>query len=58
MVPEGEIWSLMEFPKVSPGVQSVFLPAWCECRSALPREAGVPGGISSSKKSWRRGELG
>ena len=34
MVPEEEVWSLVEFPKVSPGVRSMFLLARCECTKA------------------------
>lgn len=34
MAPEGEVWSLVEFPKVSPGVRLVFLLARCECTKA------------------------
>lgn len=47
MVPGGEVWSLVEFPKVSPSVRLVFVLAQGECMKAgqhCPERQECPAG--------------
>lgn len=59
MVPEREVWSLVEFPEVSPGVRSMFLLAQRQVSIAWREGGREEDGISSSKKTLeeRRGGM-
>lgn len=58
MVPEGEVWSLVEFPKVSPGVSSQCF-SWRDVSAGrhCPERQGCPVGShrarrAGGEKSW------